>query len=291
MRRIQLDDAELEYEVRGDGEPVLLVPLSVFIDGLAHPLFRQPRLCSNYRLVHYHRRGWAGSRRGQGPLSVARQAADAAALLEQLKIERAHVVGHSYGGVIALQLALDAPDLVRTVALLEPALRAGPKGQAHLERTIGPARARYGAGDKRAFITVFTDGVFGPGWEPTVERALPGALEQAVANADTFFEEQPALLQWEFAPEQAAAINQPVLSVLGNRSAAIFQEGRTVLHAWLPQTEDLDVDTSHMLQIEDPAAIADGLAAFFHRHPLSAGKRLASRSESTRTRVGPAAYL
>jgi pimeloyl-ACP methyl ester carboxylesterase len=268
MSHIQVDDVELEYEVRGVGEPVLLVPLSVFIDGLARPLFGQPRLCSNHRLIHYHRRGWSGSSRGHGPLSVARQAADAAALLKGLRIERAHVVGHSYGGVIALQLALDEPELVGTVALLEPALRAGPEGRAHLERTIGPARARYGEGDKRAFVTVFIDGVFGPGWEPTVERALPGAIEQAVADADTFFEEQPALLQWNFGPEQAAAITQPVLSVLGSRSAAIFREGRTVLHSWLAQTEDLDVDASHMLQIEDPAAIAAGLAGFWNRHPL-----------------------
>jgi pimeloyl-ACP methyl ester carboxylesterase len=111
--------------------------------------------------------------------------------------------------------------------------------------------------------------VFGPGWESVVERALPGAIEQAVADADTFFEEQPALMQWKFGPEEAAAIKRPVLSVLGTRSAPIFQGGRNVLHSRLPQTEDLEVDTTHMLQIEDPAAVAHGLAAFFGRHPMS----------------------
>jgi pimeloyl-ACP methyl ester carboxylesterase len=170
--------------------------------------------------------------------------------------------------VIALQLALDAPELVYSLALLEPALRAGTEGQAHLQRTIGPARERYSAGDKRGFITDFTEGVFGPGWEPIVERALPGAIDQAVADAETFFAEQPALLQWQFGPEEAARIKQPVLSVLGTRSAPIFQEGRAVLHSWLPQTEDLDVDATHMLQIQDPAAVAGGLAAFFARHPF-----------------------
>jgi pimeloyl-ACP methyl ester carboxylesterase len=269
MRHIQIGDAEVEYEVRGDGEPVLLIAPGIFIDGLAHPLFRRPELCSYHRLVHYHRRGWAASGRAAEPLSVARQAADAATLLQKLKVDRAHVAGHSYGGVIALQLALDAPELVHTVALLEPALRAGPNAQAHLDGTIGPAVARYRAGDKREFITVATDGLFGSGWEPVVERAVPGATGQAVADADTFFEEQQALLRWKFGPEQAATIKQPVLSVLGSRSAAIFHEGRTVLHTWLPQTEDLDVDTTHMLQIEDPAAVAAGLATFFHRHPIS----------------------
>jgi pimeloyl-ACP methyl ester carboxylesterase len=43
-------------------------------------------------------------------------------LLRELAIERAHIVGHSSGGLIALQLALDHPELVRSLALLEPAL-------------------------------------------------------------------------------------------------------------------------------------------------------------------------
>jgi pimeloyl-ACP methyl ester carboxylesterase len=264
-----------------EGEPVLLIAPGVFIDGLAHPLFRRPELFSSYRLVHYHRRGWAGSSHGNESLSVVRQAADAVALLDELNIEAAHVVGHSYGGVIALQLALDAPDIVHTLALLEPALRAGPEGKAHLERTIGPARAQYIAGNKREFITVATNGLFGPGWEPTVERALPGAIEHAVADADTFFEEQSALPQWKFGPEQAATIKQPVLSVLGRRSAPIFHEGRPVLHSWLPQTEDLDVDATHMLQIEEPAAIAAGLAAFFDRHPISQRDKPGPTTRST----------
>ena len=267
--RIRVDGAEIAYEVRGEGEPVLLIPLSVIIDGLAHPLFRRAALAEANRLIHYHRRGWSGSTLGDGPSRVARQAADAIALLEHLEIERAHVAGHSYGGVIALQLALDAPELVHSLALLEPALRAGPEGQAHLQRIIGPARERYISGDKRGFITVFTDGVFGAGWETIVEGAVPGAIEQAVADADTFFAEQPALLEWKFGPEEAAKIKQPVLSVLGTRSAPLFHEGRTVLHAWFPQAENLDVNTTHMLQIEDPASVADGLAAFFARHPIS----------------------
>jgi pimeloyl-ACP methyl ester carboxylesterase len=67
----------------------------------------------------------------------------------------------------------------------------------------------------------------------------------------------------------AGAITQPVLSVVGRRSASIFREGRQVISQWLPQTVDLDPDTTHLLQMEDPAAVARGLAAFFARHPMS----------------------
>jgi pimeloyl-ACP methyl ester carboxylesterase len=125
MERVEIDFAEIEYAVRGHGEPVLLIAPAAFRDGLGRPLFDQPCLAANYQLIHYHRRGYCGSTRGREPLTIARQAADAAGLLRRLGVRRAHVAGHSYGGVIALQVALAAPDLVQSLALLEPALRSG----------------------------------------------------------------------------------------------------------------------------------------------------------------------
>src|SRR5512143_254916 len=102
MERVQVDGAMIEYEVRGSGEPVLLIHLSVLADGLARPLFAEPELTSRYQLIHYHRRGYMGSTRGTEPLTIARQASDAAALLRHLGVRSAHVVGHSFVGTIAL---------------------------------------------------------------------------------------------------------------------------------------------------------------------------------------------
>ena len=268
MERLAIDDVELEYQIQGQGEPVLLIAPAAFGDALARPLFGQAELARKYQLIHYRRRGYVGSTRGQAALTINRQAQDAAGLLRKLGVQRAHVAGHSYGGVIALQLALDASDLVHSLALLEPVLRSGPAGKAHLEETVGPAREKYRAGDKRGFVLFFSERMFGSGWEPVVERTVPGAIEQAVGDADVFYEEQPALLDWVFGPQQAAAIRQPLLSVFGTRSAAIFQEGRAALHGWFPRIEDLDVNSTHMLQLEDPGATANGLAPFLGRNSI-----------------------
>jgi pimeloyl-ACP methyl ester carboxylesterase len=70
-------------------------------------------------------------------------------------------------------------------------------------------------------------------------------------------------------PEQAVAIQQPVLSVIGRRSPPFRQAQRNLLHTWLPQTEDLNLDTTHTLQMEDPKGVAHGLAEFFSRHPMT----------------------
>jgi pimeloyl-ACP methyl ester carboxylesterase len=74
------------------------------------------------------------------PFSIAQQAADCRALLRGLGNDRAHVVGHSSGGVIALQLALAAPEVVHSLVLLEPALMEVPSGGCSWRRSGRPSR-------------------------------------------------------------------------------------------------------------------------------------------------------
>src|SRR5260370_9019292 len=143
--RVDLGGGQLEVEEHGSGEPVLLIHAALLADWFG-PLLAQSNLRERYRLVSYHRVGFAGSSRATPPLSIADQASHARLLLEHLGISRAHVVGHSSGGSIALQLALDAPDLLQSLALLDPAAASGPLPDRFGRRAVGPAFARYSAG-------------------------------------------------------------------------------------------------------------------------------------------------
>ena len=60
MDRAEIDSLVLQYEVHGDGEPVLLIHPGVYADWFT-PLLREPVLADRYRLVHYHRVGCGGS--------------------------------------------------------------------------------------------------------------------------------------------------------------------------------------------------------------------------------------
>jgi pimeloyl-ACP methyl ester carboxylesterase len=93
LERVSLDGAELDYQVSGTGESVVFIH-GAFIAGTFRPLLVEPSLAGHYRLILYHRRGYAGSSRASGPVSVAQQAADCGALLRHLGVDRAHVVGH-----------------------------------------------------------------------------------------------------------------------------------------------------------------------------------------------------
>jgi pimeloyl-ACP methyl ester carboxylesterase len=268
VERRRLNGIELECDMAGSGEPVLFIHASLLADGF-QPLLTEPSLRDHYRLVRYHRRGTAGSAHTEGPVTVADQAADAAALLVHLGVERAHVAGHSYGGLIALQLAMDAPEVVGSLALLEPNLLAVPSSAAFNDE-VRPAFAAYRAGDKEKAVAHFLTVVAGLPWrscQQVIENRVPGAVAQAIADADTFFAvEVPALRHWEFGAEEASRITCPVLSVLGKESHWFFREGRELLHQWFPPLEELDVpEAGHLLQLQNPEVLASGLAAFFGR--------------------------
>ncbi len=269
MEHFEVDAAVIEYEVRGQGEPVLLIAPSLTADGLGVPLFTQPELASHYQLIHYHRRGYMGSTLGSEPLTISKQAKDAGALLRYLGVKSAHIAGHSLAGNIALQMAVDVPGQVHSLALLEPSLPMVPSGKVSLEHNVFPAVNAYRAGHKQQAIEIFGDNIFGPNWQSFLEHAIPGGFEQAAKDLDTFMQELSLMQEWQFGPRQAGMIRQPVLSVLGVLRPNLFmEEGRALLHTWLPQTEDLDVNTTHLLQMQDPQGVAHGLTGFFGRHPM-----------------------
>ena len=117
MRKV----AGLEYDTRGDGEPVLFIHGAIIADSFA-PVMEEPTL-AGYRLIRYRRRGYGRSDAPSDPPTIEEHARDARALLDGLDADRAHVVAHSGGGPIALQLAIDSPQVVRSLVLIEPALQ------------------------------------------------------------------------------------------------------------------------------------------------------------------------
>ena len=106
----------LAYDVRGSGPTVLLIQgVGVHADGWAP---QTDSLAERFRCITFDNRGMGRSQPHSGPLTVEQMADDALAILDAENVEAAHVVGHSLGGLVALQLALTARARVRSLALL-----------------------------------------------------------------------------------------------------------------------------------------------------------------------------
>jgi pimeloyl-ACP methyl ester carboxylesterase len=272
MEKAKLNGVEVEYEAKGSGEPVLLIGTGPIADSFL-PFSSEKALANQCSLIRYHQRGQVGSTHSPAPVSFAEHAADAAALLSHLDIRRAHVAGHSTGGSIALQLAVDFPELVHSLALLEPLLLGVPSAGGFFEKA-GPALVAYTSGDREGAMARFLSVVSGLDWDTcraAIDKHVPGGVAQAVKDADTFFAGfLPAVQAWQFGPAQAASISCPVLSVLGTESERLFAEGRDLLHFWFPQVEDCTVEgIGHLLHMQRPHPVGQAVTAFFARHAIT----------------------
>jgi pimeloyl-ACP methyl ester carboxylesterase len=273
MQRVSVNGVELEYEVTGSGEAVLLIS-PVLADGFV-PLVREPALADRYQLIRYHKRGWVGSTHTSPPVSVAEHAADAAAMLDHLGVPRAHVAGHSSGAAVAAQVALDHPGTVHSLTLLELSLLSVPSGGAFFQ-AAGPAFEAYEAGEPEKALALFMSVVSGEDWatcHALLDERLPGAVAQAVKDADTFFGiELPALAEWAFGPAQAAAIRCPVLSVLGAETQPLWVEVAEFLRASVPWVEERAIDgVGHLLHVQRSQPVACAMGEFLGRHPMVGG--------------------
>ncbi|HRC84668.1 MAG TPA: alpha/beta hydrolase [Thermoanaerobaculia bacterium] len=271
MAVANVGSVSLEYSSQGHGEPVLFVHGSFLADSL-RPLFEDPYLAGQFHLILYHRRGFAGSSRLAGACSLSDQAQEASSLLAALGHASAHLVAHSYGCLIALQLALQEPGRVLSLTLLETALPPSllvAAGDEEVASVRFRAYRLYLLGQHEQAVDLSLELAFGTGYRQAISRALPpDAFELAVRDADSYFRgDSEAAAHWVFTPELARWIRCPVLSVVGSRSAPRFVEAhRQVLLPWLPSAVPLEVPgASHLLQLEAPTQVAQAISPFLKR--------------------------
>jgi 3-oxoadipate enol-lactonase len=146
MTAIEANGIALNYEVTGAGEPVLL------LHGLGSRAedweLQVPDLARTYRVITVDFRGHGRSGKPSGPYTVALMASDILALLNTLEIQSTHIVGLSMGGMIAFQLAVDRPERVRSLMIVNSAAALVPRSFSQhwlvwqrlgLARLFGPA--------------------------------------------------------------------------------------------------------------------------------------------------------
>ncbi len=106
----------LAYEIRGQGPPLVLLAGTGYAGATWPPEFVQA-LASRFTIITFDYRGVGRTPPTDGFYSTRLFAADVLGLLRALDLGPAHVVGHSMGGRVAQWVALDGPDLVRTLVL------------------------------------------------------------------------------------------------------------------------------------------------------------------------------
>jgi pimeloyl-ACP methyl ester carboxylesterase len=127
MPFVTANGVRMYYEIAGEGAPLLLIAGN----GMDHTAFRDqvPSFAQHFRCITYDLRGIGKSDVPEAGYTVPDMARDALALLSALGFSGAHVAGYSLGGAIGQQMAIDAPERVKSLSLystfshVEPYLR------------------------------------------------------------------------------------------------------------------------------------------------------------------------
>lgn len=269
-RTLHLGGEQMHCVDRGEGRPVVLIHgLGGQVAHFTHSLMDE---LEDHRLVALDRSGAGYSTRNRpGAAALSAQAALVALAIEALALDRPLVVGHSLGGAVALQLAVDRPDLVGGLALIAPLTQPMEEPPAVFRvLTIESAAARQAVAwtlatplslltRKKALEVVFSPepvphdfGTAGGG-----ELGLrPSAFLAASDDLRAARDDLPALVQ------RYGEIVVPVGILYGRDDALLdattHDEGGA---AALPTAELTLVDGGHMLPLTQPKVTADFIRA------------------------------
>ena len=276
-RTTVVNGIELTSIEQGTGKPVVFVHGS--LADYRSWTFQMGDFGRSFRAIAYsRRRHWpnAWPENDDGVCSADVHANDLAGFIEALGIGPCHLVGSSYGAMIALTMTVKRPDLVRSLVLGEPPLlpwlESTPEGaslyDAFQANAWGPAGEAFRSGDLEGGVRLFINGVIGDGAfdrMPLPARAsmLDNAREMAVETQTPPERYFPSLTR-----DQVGAIQAPVLLLTGARSPLMFHRVTDRLESCLPSVERVEIpDTSHSIHSGNPAVYNRTVLAYMEHKP------------------------
>ncbi|RZU31005.1 alpha/beta fold hydrolase [Blastococcus saxobsidens] len=262
--------SELTYSLRGEGSPLLLVAGTGYPGSTWHLPDFIDELAGHHTVITFDHRGTGGTPGGDEPFTTRSFAADACALLRTLDLGPAHVVGHSMGGRVGQWMALDAPELVRSLVLAA----SGSGGSGNPDQPAGLPIGAMTAMIERGYRGYMETHIEATFFTPEYAAEHPDRVRWLV---DAFWEHRPTVesyLRHVSARQNhdtsglLGDIGVPSLVLIGDKDLRRGPTGSHVdqsrfLHAHIPgATLNLLPGLSHGMFWQAPEVVVDALVSW-----------------------------
>lgn len=266
MQTVQANGIEIAYEINGNGNPLVLVSGVGYGAWFWHRL--TPLLAADNMAITFDNRGAGGSTKASGPYTVSQMAADTAGLLRALDIHKAHILGHSLGGFIAQEFAIQYPDMVDKLILASTnyggtkVIPITPEAMEVLTNRQGDPVELVRRGINIACAPGFSER------EPDTVKAIieyrftnPVPSEQyqaqvmAGAGMAAFTDEQ--------VDQRVGSIQAPTLILFGEHDKVVPPGNAELMQAKIEGSKvEIIPETGHVFPIEDPITTAKIIRKF-----------------------------
>jgi len=176
MPKANIGDAEIYYESHGNGDQLLLVSGLGGVAAYWKP--NLPALAAKYRVIVHDHRGIGQSSRSMIKYSVDQMTDDVVRLMDSLKIERAHLVGHSTGGAIGQTMAIKHPERLKSMVLFS----TWTKSDAFFLRIFEARKTLLLKGGPAAYSRAASVFLYPDWWVNANEKLLDERERAGVAN-------------------------------------------------------------------------------------------------------------
>jgi 3-oxoadipate enol-lactonase len=209
-----------------------------------------------YRVIRYDSRGHGASAAPDRPYSIAELGRDALAVLDALKIQRAHFCGLSKGGMVGMWLATHAADRLNKVVLANTAPRMAPPN-------LWNARIQtVKAGGMEAIVDGTLQRWFSPAWLASKPTSLGDVRKMILATPALGYAGCCAAIRDMDQREAIRQITNPVLVISGAQDPATPPAAAKLIHESIRGSKLVSLDAAHLSNLEKPAEFTKAVADF-----------------------------
>jgi pimeloyl-ACP methyl ester carboxylesterase len=263
-RSLDRPNGAIAYRLDGSGPPLLLLHATLSSARQLRTL--ATRLAERFTVLSVDRRGSGESAAAApsppGPIDVSVHLDDLMAIAAHEGVDMSAIVGHSYGGCVALELAARQPDFATAVFAYEPPYGpvAPPAARRHMARIGRDTLAAGRRGNLGEAALAFLAGVSGD----AALAALSPAARERIGRAGTGAVADATLSGMD--PHGLAAIRCPTLIATGAASERVYADIADALSGRIPGALRQRIpEADHMAPIMRPDVIAAAVEAFTDR--------------------------